>query len=172
MNEWIGNKWGHMHLSYSLVAINNILAFIHTHVLGGEREREDVWERRKPYRRRKSILTKTRRIMTLKIVTIIVRKKSAVHACSVITVMSDSLQLTQFAVAQQAVHGVFQARILKWVAMPSSRGSLHPSDRTGISCFAGGFFTTEPLGKPKRSAKRSVIMSNRNSIFHGLVFLY
>ena len=31
-----------MHLSYSLVAINNILALIHTHVLGGEREREDV----------------------------------------------------------------------------------------------------------------------------------
>ena len=27
-------------------------------------------------------------------------------------------------------------------------------------------------GKPKKSAKRSVIVGNRNPIFHGLVFLY
>ena len=172
MNEWIGNKWGHMHLSYSLFAINNILPFIHTYVLGGERKREGVWERRKLCRRRINILTRTRRIMTLKIVTIIVRKRSEVHACSVITVVSDSLQLTQWTAAQQAVHGVLQARILEWVARLSSRGSLRPTDRTGISCFAGGFFTTEPLGKPKKSAKRSVIVGNRNPIFHGLVFLY
>ena len=110
--------------------------------------------------------------MTLKIVTIIVRKRSEVHSCSVITVVSDSLQPTQWTVAQQAVQEVLQARILEWVARPSSRGSLHPTDRNGISCFAGGFFTTEPLGKPKKSAKRSVIVGNRNPIFHGLVFLY
>jgi len=75
MNEWIGNKWGHMHLSYSLFAINNILPLIHTHVLGGERKREGVWERTKLCRRRINILTRTRRIMTLKIVTIIVKEE-------------------------------------------------------------------------------------------------
>ena len=31
------------------------------------------------------------------------------------------------------VHGVLQARILKWVAMPSSRGSSWPTDRTCVS---------------------------------------
>ena len=39
------------------------------------------------------------------------------------------------------VHGIFQVRILEWVAMPSSRGSSQPRDRTHISCIAGRFFT-------------------------------
>ena len=34
-----------------------------------------------------------------------------------------------------------QARILEWVAMPSSRGSSQPRGRTQVSCIAGGFFT-------------------------------
>ena len=37
------------------------------------------------------------------------------------------------------VHGILQARILEWVAMPSSRGSSLPSDQTQVSCI--GFFT-------------------------------
>ena len=32
------------------------------------------------------------------------------------------------------VHGILQARILEWVAMPSSRGSFWPRDPTRISC--------------------------------------
>ena len=32
-----------------------------------------------------------------------------------------------------SVHGILQARILEWVAMPSSRGSSWPRDRTHIS---------------------------------------
>ena len=47
-----------------------------------------------------------------------------------------------------SVHGVLQARILEWVAMPSSRGSSWPKDWTRVSCIAGGFFTAEPPGKP------------------------
>ena len=39
------------------------------------------------------------------------------------------------------VHGILQARILKWVAMSFSRGSSWPRDQTWISCFAGGSFT-------------------------------
>ena len=40
-----------------------------------------------------------------------------------------------------SVHGIFQARILEWVAMPSSRGSSQFRNQTGVSSFAGGFFT-------------------------------
>ena len=40
------------------------------------------------------------------------------------------------------VCGILQARILEWVAFPFSRGSLQPRDRTGVSCIAGGFFTS------------------------------
>ena len=40
-----------------------------------------------------------------------------------------------------SVHGVLQARTLEWVAMPFSRGSFQPRDRTQVSRIAGGFFT-------------------------------
>ena len=39
------------------------------------------------------------------------------------------------------VLGIFQARILKWVSISSSRGSSRPRDRTRISCTASRFFT-------------------------------
>ena len=35
-----------------------------------------------------------------------------------------------------------QARILEWVAMPSSRGSSQPRDQTQVSHIAGRFFTS------------------------------
>ena len=40
-----------------------------------------------------------------------------------------------------SVHGILQARILEWIAMPSSRGSSLLRDRTWVSCMAGRFFT-------------------------------
>ena len=40
-----------------------------------------------------------------------------------------------------SVHGILQTRILEWFAMPSSRGSSQPRDRTQVSCIADGFFT-------------------------------
>ena len=52
-----------------------------------------------------------------------------------------------------SIHGIFPAKTLEWVAMPSSRGSSRPRDRTRISyisCIAGRFFTSEPPGKPSQ----------------------
>ena len=40
-----------------------------------------------------------------------------------------------------SVHGILQARILEWVAIPVSRGSSRPRDQTQVSCIAGKFFT-------------------------------
>ena len=40
------------------------------------------------------------------------------------------------------VHGILQARILEWVAFPSSRGSSQPRDQTRVSRTAAGFFTS------------------------------
>ena len=43
-----------------------------------------------------------------------------------------------------SVHGISQARILEWVAMPSSRGSSRPRDPSRISyvsCIGSRFFT-------------------------------
>ena len=49
--------------------------------------------------------------------------------------------------SSSSVHGILQARILEWVAMPSpSRGSSQPREWT--PALSGGFFTTAPPGKP------------------------
>ena len=50
-----------------------------------------------------------------------------------------------------SVHGILQARILEWVAIPFSRGFSWPWDRIHVSCgswIAIGFFIAEPPGKP------------------------
>ena len=74
-----------------------------------------------------------------------------------VRVCAKSLQLCPFlcdpvdcSLPGSSVHGILQARILEWVAMPSSRGSSRLRDRTHVSwssCFAGRFFTTEPPKK-------------------------
>ena len=50
---------------------------------------------------------------------------------------------TPWTIAHQAPlsMGLLQARILEWVAMPSSRGSSQPTDWTQVSRTAGRFFT-------------------------------
>ena len=40
-----------------------------------------------------------------------------------------------------SVHGILQARILEWVAIPFSRGSSRPRDWTQVSWIARAFFT-------------------------------
>ena len=44
-----------------------------------------------------------------------------------------------------SVHGIFQARILEWVAIFFPRGCSWTRGRTHVSCR---FFTAEPPGKP------------------------
>ena len=44
-----------------------------------------------------------------------------------------------------SVHGIFQARILEYIAISYFRGSSCPRDRTRVSCI--GRFSTEPSGK-------------------------
>ena len=44
-----------------------------------------------------------------------------------------------------SIHGIFQARILEWVAMPSSRGSFRPRDGTPVSyVFCAGRWVLYP----------------------------
>ena len=40
-----------------------------------------------------------------------------------------------------SVHGILQARILEWVAIPFSRGSSQSRDGTWVFCIAGRFLT-------------------------------
>ena len=43
-----------------------------------------------------------------------------------------------------SVHGIFQARVLEWIAISFSGGSPLPGDGTGVSYIAGRFFTNWP----------------------------
>ena len=58
------------------------------------------------------------------------------------------------------VHGILQASILEWAAMPSSRGSSQPRNWTFGSCTASRFFTTEPLGSPEGRGWRLTLITN------------
>ena len=56
--------------------------------------------------------------------------------------------------------GILQARILEWVAVPSSRGSSQPRDQTQVFHIAGRYFTDwatrearEVLGEMKTKGK-------------------
>ena len=46
-----------------------------------------------------------------------------------------------------SVHGLFQARILEWVAIHFSRGSSRPRNRTWVSRIGGRFFTSGRKGQ-------------------------
>ena len=69
---------------------------------------------------------------------------------------SHSVMLTSLWPPWSAAHqaplsmGILQAKILEWLAMPSSRGSSKPRDQTQVSCTAGRFFTVWATRKASR----------------------
>ena len=57
------------------------------------------------------------------------------------SVVSDPLRPPGTVACQAPLSmGIHQARIVEWVAMPSSRGSSRPRDGTQVCRMAGGFF--------------------------------
>ena len=68
------------------------------------------------------------------------------------------------------VHGIFQARVLEWVAISFSRGSSWPSDRTRVSRIAGRYLTIW-VTRCKTSAViclipfQSLVLLSRTSLF-------
>ena len=49
-----------------------------------------------------------------------------------------------------SVHRILQARILEQVALPFSKGSSWPKDRTWVSCIADRSFTTWATGEAQK----------------------
>ena len=60
------------------------------------------------------------------------------------SVVSESLNHKDY-----TVHGILQVRILEWVALPFSRGSSQPRDRTQVSCIQAVSLLAELPRKPK-----------------------
>ena len=59
-------------------------------------------------------------------------------SCSVLLV--DSFHLVDCSPQASSVHGILQARILEWLAIPFSGRSSWPWNRTSVSCIAESFF--------------------------------
>ena len=71
--------------------------------------------------------------------------KSGNVSCSLV---SDSMWPMDHSPPGSSVHGILQARILGWVAIPFSRGSSWRRDQTQVSYIADRFFTIWAPGKP------------------------
>ena len=61
--------------------------------------------------------------------------------CVRCSVVSNSLWPMDCSPPGSSVHGIPQATILEWVALPFSRAAFRPRDQTQVSCIAGRFFT-------------------------------
>ena len=80
--------------------------------------------------------------------------------CVLILLAQSCLTLcnpTDCSLPGSSIHGIFQARILEWVAVSFSMGSSQPRDWTQVSHIAGWFFTVWTTSKAPNFAKRSQI---------------
>ena len=78
------------------------------------------------------------------------------------SVVSDSLRPMDCSQPDSSVHGVFQARILEWVAISFSRRSSQPRDWTWVSCIVGRHFTAWAI----------MLIINRLAYFFGKIFIF
>ena len=63
------------------------------------------------------------------------------------------------------VHGVFQARILEWVAVPFSRGSSRPRNQTRVFTLHVDSLPVELPGKPKVKVTQSTQAFNSSMYY-------
>ena len=77
-------------------------------------------------------------------------------SCSVV---ADSCDHVDCSLPGFFVHGIFQARILEWVAISFSRGSSRPRDRMWVSVLQEGSLPSEPTGEAQRHCIPSTDLS-------------
>ena len=72
-----------------------------------------------------------------------------------------------------SIHGIFQARVLEWVAISLCRGSSRPRDRTLVSCIVGRCFTIWTTRKvPLDTAGGNVNQCNYCGQYYGNSFIF
>ena len=96
-----------------------------------------TWETINPYS-----LPIRKIMLSLSFLFVLIFKKAFYFVLKWIEVKVTQLCLTLCNPMDCTVHGILQARILEWVAIPFSRGSSQPRDWTQVSHTAGGFFTS------------------------------
>ena len=87
--------------------------------------------------------------------------KSGSEVAQLCPTLSDPMGCSQ---PGSSVHGILQARILEWVAIPFSRVSSQLKDQTQVSCIAGGFFLpSKPQGSPRKLKRVAYPLSSGSS---------
>ena len=64
------------------------------------------------------------------------------------------------------VHGILEAKMLEWVAIPFSRGSSQPRDQIQVSLQTDSL-PSKPPGKPKNTGVGSLSLPQGNSLTQG-----
>ena len=75
---------------------------------------------------------------------------TSMRVCSIAQSCPTVCNPMDYSLPGSSVHGIFQARILEWVAISFSRGSSQPRDGTHVSCISCSgrqILTTAPPGK-------------------------
>ena len=87
-----------------------------------------------------------------------------VLCAAVCSVMCDTLQ--PCVLLGSSVHGIYQARILEWVAITSSRHILDPGIEPTSPTLAGGFFTTSTtLEPPMQDTTLHLVIKSSKALF-------
>ena len=61
-----------------------------------------------------------------------------------------------------SIHGIFQARMLEWIAISFSRGSSQPKNRTGSPTLQADALPSEPPEKLENSTEQYRVSSKKN----------
>ena len=83
-----------------------------------------------------------------------------------------SLRHGRLFVTPWIVHGILQARILDWGAVPFSKGSSQLRDQTQVSCIAGRFFTIWATRKALIDCRCVDLFLGFVILFHLLTYLF
>ena len=87
--------------------------------------------------------------------------------CDSHSVLSDSLEPLDCSLPNSSVHGIPQARILDWIAIPFSRGSSQPRS----PALQADSLPSEPPGKPFGSIPSKPKVQNLHLSKYGLMAL-
>ena len=82
------------------------------------------------------------------------------------SVVPDSLRPIDYSPPGSSVHGILQARILEWVAIPFSRRSSQSCYQTGSPALQADSLPSEPPGKPLIESYIFSKITNRERIQH------
>ena len=93
--------------------------------------------------------------------------RSALYMCFVTQLCPTLCDPVDCSLPGSSIHGILQARILEWVAIPFSRGSSQLRDRTHVSCFLHwqvGSLPLAPPGKPQLCTHCPAIGSSKHTL--------